>query len=153
MATWLYQINQQLWRPERYRLEIWENERWFWPVGRTTGGGEPTAGDSVVFFYAPSGGTDAGFYGWAVVLEWLDEQKAFYFRPVSPSDRLKMCPWWDKQASNLADRIRGKVKQGTLWRVPEKLVTDLRRGINVWCGGETSPDQALQRTGRAVLRR
>lgn len=33
MATWLYQINQKEWPPERYRVEIWEGERWRWPFG------------------------------------------------------------------------------------------------------------------------
>jgi|GEM_PF-3554690 hypothetical protein len=26
MATWLYQINQQEWPPEKYRMDIWEGE-------------------------------------------------------------------------------------------------------------------------------
>lgn len=93
----------------------------------------PQAGDIVVFFYAPAGGADAGFYGWAVILEWL-ESKEIHFRPVCPSDLLKMCPWWDEHASDLVDKIRGKVKQGTMWRVPEELVAELRRGILTWCG-------------------
>jgi hypothetical protein len=28
MGTWMYQINPKYWPPERYRLEIWEGERW-----------------------------------------------------------------------------------------------------------------------------
>ena len=99
----------------------------------------PKPGDSMVFFYAPSGGSDAGFYGWAVLLEWVEQEKSFSFRPVSPSDRLKMCPWWDDQASDLANQIRGKVKQGTLWLVPEKLVSSLHRGIAAWHGGAIGP--------------
>jgi len=27
MSMWLYQINQQWWAPQRYRVEIWERER------------------------------------------------------------------------------------------------------------------------------
>jgi hypothetical protein len=42
-----------------------------------------------------------------------------YFRPVAPSHHLKMHPSWDTDAQDLADRIRGKVKQGTFWRVAE----------------------------------
>jgi hypothetical protein len=135
MGTWLYQINQQQWPPERYRVEIWEGERWRWPVGQLVRGPSaegPQAGDTVVFFYARTGGVDPGFYGWAVVLEWLEREREMYFRPVAPSDWLKMDPWWDEVASGLADRIRGAVKQGTLWRVPEDLVPELRRGIAEW---------------------
>jgi len=142
MATWLYQINQQQWSPERYRVEIWEGERWYWPVGRITRGGQhagdPQPGDTVVFFYAPSGGPDWGFYGWAIVLEWLDREgeKGMYFRPVSPSDQLKMHPWRDKEAGALADEIRGAVKQGTMWRVQNHLVPGLRRGLATWLMAE-----------------
>jgi hypothetical protein len=136
MSTWLYQINQKSWSPQRYRLEIWENERWSWSVGRKTGTSElPSPGDTVVFFYAPSGGIDPGFYGWAVVLEWLNEESSLYFRPVAPSNHLKMCPWWDKQAKKLAESIRGPVKRGTLWRVSDDLVQELRSGITSWVGG------------------
>lgn len=102
------------------RLEIWEGERWYWEVRQAVGAREegPVPGDVLVFFYTPTGGADPGFYGWAVELEWLREERLIYFRPVSPSDRLKMRPWWDEKAAELADRIRGRVKQGTLWRVP-----------------------------------
>ena len=135
MSMWLYQISPTTWSPNRYRLEIWENERWSWAVGRKTGKGEvPEAGDTIVFFYAPSGGHEPGFYGWAVVMEWLDEQSLLYFRPVAPSDHLKMCPWWDGEARSLADEIRGAVKQGTLWQVPQTLAKKPCQGITRWIG-------------------
>ena len=56
MASWLYQLDSTNWSPERYRLEIWEGERWAWPVGRKTVKGQdtPKPGDVVVFFHAPS---------------------------------------------------------------------------------------------------
>jgi hypothetical protein len=48
---WLYQLSPNLWSPERYRLEIWEGERWNWPVGGRSGEGQvPKPGDTVVFF-------------------------------------------------------------------------------------------------------
>ncbi len=133
MSTWLYQINQESWSPQRYRVEIWEGERWVWPVRKKVRGeGWPKPGDVVVFFYARSGGSDPGFYGWAIVLEWYEESKELYFRPAGPSDQLKMHPWWDQEASNLADAIRGKFKQGTLWSVLEDEAFRLRRGIFAW---------------------
>ena len=68
MSMWLYQIDAQNWSPQRYRLEIWEGERWAWPVGRKVlQGKEPQPGDIVVFYNTPSGGKDHGFYGWSVV--------------------------------------------------------------------------------------
>ena len=108
MATWLYQLSANVWSPERFRLEIWEGERWHWPVGgKSSGGTWPQPGDSVVFFYAPTHGTDPGFYGWAAVLEWYEDSSSpLYFRPTAPSDRLKMDPWWDDEAKELALEIR-----------------------------------------------
>ena len=133
MATWMYQLNQKNWSPSRYRLEIWEGERWVWPVGQKLARGQsPEAGDTIVFFYAPSGGKDAGFYGWAVILEWLDDVSHLYFRATSPSDHLKMHPWWDENAILLANKIRGKMKQRTLWLVSDELVGELREGITSW---------------------
>ena len=69
-----------------------------------------------------------------------------YFRPVAPSDHLKMHPWWDADAQALADQIRGKVKQGTFWRVAEDLSATLRRSITRWASGYLSPQLAAGRT-------
>lgn len=139
MATWLYQLNEKAWSPNRYRLEIWDGERWSWPVGKISDSGHPEAGDTVVFFYVPTGCSDPGFYGWAVVLDFLPGREAgtggsdtLYFVPVAPSNHLKMSPWWDDDATKLADDIRGAVKQGTLWRVRNDLIAPLRHGITGW---------------------
>jgi hypothetical protein len=140
MSTWFYQISPKEWSPERYRIEIWEGEKWAWPVGSKSSHGQvPAAGDTVIFFCAPTGGYDPGFYGWAVILEWYENSTTpLYFRPVAPSDHLKMNPWWDSTASDLADRIRGKVKQKTLWLVDDDLVQDIRQGIASWLSARSS---------------
>lgn len=140
MSTWIYQINPEQWPPERYRLEIWEGERWCWPVGKKLPAKQtPKPGDVVVFFYSRGRGkgTDPGFYGWAIILEWYGqgEGSEIYFRPVAPSDLLKMHPWSDETALSLADEIRGPIKQGTMWLVRDELVPHLRAGICEWLGG------------------
>lgn len=132
MTMWLYQMDQSQWPPNSYRLDIWENERWSWPVGRKASAASPAPGDRVVFFYAPKGGEAPGFYGWAIVLDWHQDGRGMYFRPVSPSDHLKMHPWWDADAKDIADAVRGKVKQGTLWEVPDKLTAAISAGITRW---------------------
>ena len=144
MATWLYQITEKRWSPERYRVEIWEGEKWAWGCGSTSSMGQsPAPGDTVVFFYAPTGGKDPGFYGWAVILEWLKEDNSLYFRPAAPSDNLKMHPWWNTDAQALADSIRGPMKQKTMWLVSAELVGPLRVGINSWLatGGRIDRDK------------
>jgi hypothetical protein len=73
----------------------------------------------VAFFYAKAHGDDPGFYGWAVVLEFHnahDDNKTLYFRPVSPTNHLKMHPWWNDEAQNIANQVRGPVAQGN-WAV------------------------------------
>lgn len=139
MAMWLYQMNQKQWPPGSYRLDIWENERWTWPVGKKSSRRSPQLGDRVVFFYSPSGGSEPGFYGWAIVLDWRhdEEGQRIYFRPVVPSDHLKMHPWWDDAAREIAERVRGKVKQGTLWEVPEELTVAISAGITAWLSRST----------------
>ena len=132
MAMWLYQMDQRRWPPNSYRVDIWQDERWSWPVGRKASSGAPVAGDRIVFFYAPSGGIEPGFYGWGVVLDWHSDERGLYFRPVAPSDHLKMHPWWDAGAKDVADAIRGKVKQGTLWQVPDALAGTIATGITAW---------------------
>jgi hypothetical protein len=129
-------MDQRQWPPNSYRLDIWERERWTWPVGRKSKG-TPKPGDKVVFFYAPSGGIEPGFYGWAIVLDWHEDERGMYFRPVAPSDHLKMHPWWDAAAKNVANAVRGKVKRGTLWEVPENLSTALCGGITAWLNRQT----------------
>jgi signal peptidase I len=134
MTTWLYQLSPKVWSPDRYRLEIWEGERWNWPVGEKHPASEiPEPGDIIVFFYSPTGGIDPGYYGWAIVLEWFEGSSSpLYFRPVAPSDYLKMRPWWNEDANNLANKIRGAVKQGTMWKLPDRLVPEIRGGICRW---------------------
>ncbi len=101
-------------------------------MGRKASTGSPKPGDRVVFFYAPSGGIEPGFYGWALVLDWHEDERGMYFRPVAPSDHLKMHPWWDAAAKEVADEVRGRVKQGTLWEVPDKLASDISVRITAW---------------------
>jgi hypothetical protein len=142
MAMWLYQMDQRQWPPNSYRLDIWENERWSWPIGRRATTEQPSPGDRIVFFYAPSGGSEPGFYGWAIVLDMHDDERGMYFRPVTPSDHLKMHPWWDADAKALVDKIRGKVKQGTLWQISEELAAQVTAGMTAWFAGRTAQGAA-----------
>lgn len=141
MAMWFYQLSEKSWSVNNYRLDVWEGERWTWPVGRMARAEDaPAPGDTVVFFYAVSGSSEPGFYGWAVILLWDDEngQRKFYFRPVAPSDHLKMRPWGDEAARQIADKIRGNVKQGTMWPASNELAAEIGAGINAWVGAGRS---------------
>jgi hypothetical protein len=135
---WLYQLSTEETSVNNYRLDVWENERWEWPVGQIRGakdGEAPEAGDIVAFFYTKNAGQDKmGFYGWAVVLHFGEYKKRSFvgFRPVYPSDYLKMDPWGEPNAINLADKIRGSWKQSTLFLVAPELERLLKEGIRRW---------------------
>ena|SRR3990172_7667733 len=151
MAMWFYQMSQGLWPPGSYRLDIWENERWTWSVPTKRGTRDPEPGDRVVFFYAPSRGEEGGFYGWAVVLDWRhdEEGKRIYFRPVAPSDHLKMDPWWDPDAKRIADEVRGQVKRATLWPVRDELAKKISAGITAWLSRSAGHGRAPNQRGNA----
>jgi len=140
MTMWLYQINQKVWPPGRLRLELWEGEKWSWPVGSVRTAERPQAGDTVVFFCAKSMGSDPGFYGWAVVAEYYEQAEELYFTPSAPTNYLKMTPWWDDEAESLANRIRGRMKQATLWPVDDTSRDQIRSGIRRWLAGAERPE-------------
>lgn len=135
MAMWLYQLSQTQWTPEKYRLDIWEGERWRWPVGKIIGSARPAVGDRVVFFFAKTNCPEPGFYGWGIVLQWEEGDSWLCFRPVAPSDHLKMHPWWDGsqgEAEKLATEVRVPVPNATLFPVPAELASKISGGITCW---------------------
>jgi hypothetical protein len=139
MATWLYQLTQKEWSPERYRFDIWENERWKWHLRhddgenmRILGDERPEPGDVVIFFFAAQDCDEPGFYGWAVVLNaWNEEARELYFRPVAPSDQLKMHPWGNEDGMKLSNEIRNP-SQGTLRKLSLSDAKRIRSGILAW---------------------
>ena len=109
MATWLYQMSGKAWAPERYREEIWEGDETSWPQGAVRGG-QPESGDSITLWYARSVSDDPGLYGWGVILG--AREGVIRWRPVAPSDYLKMDPLFDQKLSGLVDEIRGVSDRG-----------------------------------------
>jgi len=128
MAYWLYQMSSSVWSSGLYRLEVWEGEHTNWQINRKVPQNKsPQTGDIMVLFYAPSGESDPGIYGWAVVIRF-DGYEA-RFMPSSPSDYLKMNPVWNDDVKKIIDKIRGPVKTGTVWEIEESLFKQLRQKI------------------------
>lgn len=76
MSTWLYQLNAHDWSPETFRYEIWEGKSWRWGYGSKRGDAEFEVGDTLIFFHTPTGCSDPGFYGWAVLERHREEEAA-----------------------------------------------------------------------------
>jgi hypothetical protein len=138
MSMWLYQINQQVCGPSAFGPSCGKGRS---GVGRSAASApqnRPEAGDTVVFYCTKSKGSDPGFYGWAVVAEYYEPAGELYFMPTAPTNYLKMTPWCDEEAEALADRIRGKMKQATLFQINNDVRDDVRDGIRRWLRGATA---------------
>jgi hypothetical protein len=127
MSAWLYQMTsnkEEPWNPNQYRMEVWEGSPVTWPVGRILkrGGEGISRGDTVVFFFAKTGNSEPGLYGWGIVLEIVESnvRNRIKFQVSPPSDYLKMIVIWDKQLEEVIERIRGDVAQGTMWPIDDK---------------------------------
>lgn len=108
---WLYQMtNGADWGVAEYRLQVWEGKTVDWPAGEITGrnGVAPQKGDSILLFFAPSASR--------------------------PSDYLKLDPIWTKATASTMDRIRGRMKQGTLRWVPPNELVSIQREVRTHFG-------------------
>jgi hypothetical protein len=116
-AVWLYRMSADSWKEAKYRLRVWEGIPVVWPANQIRGGQRPTAGDRMFCWYAFTGSTAPGLCGWGLVLSFDDESNEVEWRPVFPSDLMKMHPLYDKSLAARVDTIRGKMPRGTLWRI------------------------------------
>lgn len=116
--------------PDTFREEISEDRGASWNYGDKRMAKTPDAGDVIFFFYCPTGQKEPGIYGWADV-EGCDVARGkLAFKPKSPTDRLKMRPWWDENVKRIVDAIRRGYPRGTLWPVEDsKLVRKIQDGI------------------------
>ena len=127
MAYWLYQMSSNIWSSGSYRIEVWEGEPTNWEINRKVPKvNSPQPGDIIILFFAPTGESDPGIYGWAVIVRF--DEHEIRFIPSPPSDYMKMNPVWDNDVKNIIHQIR-PVAQGTLWEIEEKYFKALRQKI------------------------
>lgn len=122
MQAWLYQMSrsgEQDWSPEKYRLEVREGKRISWPIGKVHARGlkEIAPGDLIVLFYAKTDNDYPGIYGWGLILNYNKRQNRIAFRVTPPSDYLKTDPLWNTRVEKWVDRIRGRMRQRTVWGI------------------------------------
>jgi hypothetical protein len=68
------------------------------------------------------------------VKEKLEKISKVEFRALPPSDYLKVDPLWNDVVEQVVERVRGTVKQGTMWRVPRNDFSVLRDQIRRHAG-------------------
>jgi hypothetical protein len=143
MSVWLYQMSHRDWPPERYREEVWEGELSSWPAGKVIGGTNPEPGDSMVLWYARTGNPDPGMYGWGVVVgtSAIQRRKRIRWRPVTPSDYLKMNPLLDDETAAIVDQVRKGMPRATMWPIPHKHMRTIRERIAAHLTPGSSPER------------
>lgn len=119
MKAWLYQMTIPKWYPEDYRLEVWEGRPIIWEVGDISprGQGEISPGDNIILFFSINGNDYPGIYGWGVIYGLNKGKFTVTFQVTPPSDYLKTDPIWDNEIEKLINKIRGKMRQKTMWGI------------------------------------
>lgn len=134
MTVWLYQMTLDHYSPAKYRAEVIEGKLIdYFESGKISSKSKATPQplDLVFFFFTPSGklNPDPGIYGWGVISGHIGNPKKISFTPTAPSDVLKLHPLWNPAVKASVDRIRGPVKQGTMWEVESNDWVEIQRAV------------------------
>ena len=131
MTLWLYQMNATKWPLERYRAEVWEGSvTQNWTLGESPRKPKDiSAGDLIILFFVKAGTRDSGIYGWAIVTFFDKELEQIHFRPVPPSDYLKMNPVPEEEVNGIIRKIRGRFAQMAMFKVNDEEFQELRQKI------------------------
>lgn len=146
MGCWLYQMranDDEPYRPEHYRREVCEGKTVSWPSKEPISidlreQEEPTAGDTIIFFFCKSGlrgDEEPGIYGLGEIKEFVNDAESgriLEFRVEAPNDRLKMEPLCGPGIERLVNGIRGGWKQRTMWAITAAEFARLRKCMRVY---------------------
>lgn len=111
---WLFQLSHDVYTQEAYRQEIWEGGlTGLWAQNKVRGDERPAAGDRIVCWCAKTVSPDPGLVGWGVIMQ--ADELDLRWRPLFPTDLLKMAPLFDADLVACVDRIRRGIPQGTMW--------------------------------------
>jgi len=113
-VVWVYQLSSKEWNQDLYRLGVLEGERVAWPVGKKQSELEPEPGERIVCWWAKTGAPEFGVVGWGVI-EGSTYGEGIRWRPRSPSDRWSMSPLRSPEIEAAVDKVRGKMRQATLF--------------------------------------
>lgn len=130
-VVWVYQLSAGDWDWDQnsYRLEVAEGERVAWPVGKKQTKREPQAGERLVCWWAKTNAKEYGVMGWGV----LDGQAygaGIRWHPYPPSNQWAMSPLRSDHLEAVIDKIRGRMRQATLFVAEGDLAIELLDAIS-----------------------
>jgi len=135
MSRWFYQMSETSWPSENYRREVSEGKVVRWPTRKRMFAHEsPAAGDIIICFYAPAACDRPGVCGFGIVTKYLPKTRRLDWLVLPPTNALKLRPWWDERAREIAELVRAQSPRGTMYALPAVIDSDLRRGLFAWTG-------------------
>ena len=132
-VVWLYQLSSAEWDQDSYRLEVAEGDRIAWPIRSKRSSLEPEPGQRIVCWWAKSGTLEYGVIGWGVV-ESTTYGTDLRWRAIPPSDRWAMSPITSREIESAVDKVRGKMRQATLFAAEGSLAVELIAAIRAASG-------------------
>lgn len=72
---------------------------------------------TLIMFFSKTGNDYLGNYGWGIVYIFNKRRNRVEFRLAPPRDYLKTDPIWREDIEKLTDKIRGKMRQITMWAI------------------------------------
>jgi hypothetical protein len=129
---WLYQVNSEFWTVEDYRYDSWEGDVNEWMHGTINGETDPQRGDIILVWFDKGTTEDPGLYGWGIVMDMDHLEKSIAFRPVFPSDLIKMKPIFEDEIEEIVDKVKGEFPIGTMWALDKEAEKEVRELIYDW---------------------
>ena len=115
MSRWLYQMSETSWPSENYRREVSEGKIVRWPTRKRMFAHEsPAPGDIIICFYAPAACEQPGVCGFGIVTKYFPKTRRFDWLALPPTNSLKLRPWWDERAREIAQLVRAQSPRGTM---------------------------------------
>ena len=132
MTMWLYQVNPEFWSVEDYRYDSWEGEVNEWMHGNINGDEYPQRGDTLLVWFDKGAAEEPGLHGWGVVMDLDLLEKSILFRPVFPSDLMKMAPMTEKKIFEIIEGTKGEFPVGTMWPLSLEDEKTIREMVYDW---------------------
>jgi hypothetical protein len=113
-VVWIYQMSTKQWDQGSYRSSVAEGGHIAWPIGQKQTSRDPSPGDRIVCWWVKTGAPEFGVVGWGII-EGPAYGGGLLWNPRPPSDRWAMSPLISAELEDVVDRVRGGMRQATLY--------------------------------------